>query len=44
MSRSAYCPNCKMFFEIDNAGCCKECGRQILKPVPKPKKKKSKPS
>lgn len=38
--RSAYCEKCEMFCDINDAGCCKECGQQILEPLKKPKKKK----
>lgn len=41
-NRSAYCPKCGFFVEIDDAGCCVECGRQILEPKKKPKKAKKK--
>ena len=36
---SVYCKKCDMFVEIDDAGCCKECGCQILEPKKKIKKK-----
>lgn len=42
MIREAYCQNCKMFCQGDDAGCCVECGKQILEPKEKPKKKKAK--
>jgi len=35
---NAYCDKCEMFVEIDEAGCCKECGHQILEPKKKKKK------
>lgn len=41
---SAYCPRCEFFVDIDDAGCCVECGRQILGAKKKPKKKEPKPS
>ncbi len=40
MIREAYCTNCKMFCQADDAGCCVECGQKILGPKEKSKKKK----
>jgi len=40
--REAYCQHCKMFNFVDDNGRCQECGKQLLEPLKKAKKKKKK--